>query len=132
MSLTRTILRAGAALLLVVAGAACASAGGGNSSTGGNRSVLSSEELRVEVGRNLADVIRQLRPQWLVKRGATSFNNEGDIVVYQDGTRLGGPEVLRTIPTDAVESVRLLGAGEATTRFGTGHTHGAIVIVSRR
>lgn len=120
-------------VLILSAVVACATGGGGaGPSTSGNRAMLSSQELRAQVGRNLEDVIRQLRPQWLVRRGASSLDNEGDVVVYQDGTRMGGREVLRTIMVEEVESVRMLGAGEATTRFGTGHTHGAIVITTRR
>lgn len=125
--LVRSVVAACAIALL----AGCASAGGSGSS-GGNRNVLTAEELRTETAQTLEDAIRQQRPQWLQIRGVTSMNNQGDIVVYQDGNRMGGREVLRGIPVTVVESVRFLSAGEATTRYGTGHAHGAIVVVTRR
>lgn len=130
MPLSRIALRLGAVLVL----AACASTGGSrtSSSGGSNGAVISSELLRTEGGKSLHDVIRQHRPQWLTRRGMTSINNEGGIVVYVDGNRMGGLEVLRNIAAETVESARHLSAGEATTRFGTGHAHGAIVIVTRR
>jgi hypothetical protein len=127
MSLVRNALRLATVLLL----AACAS-GGGTTSAGGNRALLSAEELQTEVGRTLEDVIRQRRPQWLRTRGSTSMDGEAESAVYQDGTRMGGPSFLRTINAEAVESVRYLTPGEATTRFGTGHANGAIVVTTRR
>lgn len=128
MSLLTHTLRLVAVLLL----AACASTGGGGSSAANSRAVLGMEELQAEVGRNLEDVIRQRRPSWLRTRGSTSLREEGEIAIYMDGTRMGGPEVLRTIMAQNVESVRYLSPGEATTRFGTGHVHGAIVVAMRR
>ena len=118
-----------ACALVFIAG--CASTGGSGSS-GGSRTSLTAEDLRTETAQTLEDAIRQLRPQWLQTRGVTSMNNQGDIVVYQDGNRMGGREVLRGIPVTVVESVRFLSAGEATTRYGTGHAHGAIVVTTRR
>ena len=131
MSLVSHVLRFAAVLVL----AACASTGGGGgSSAGSDRTLLSGEELQVEIGRNLEDVIRQRRPTWLRTRGSTSFQEPGDgeIQVYVDGTRMGGLAVLRTVTAEGVESVRFLNPGEATTRFGTGHPNGAIVVQLRR
>ncbi len=131
-----TLLRLCAALLLATAAGACASTGGGaaasDSTSGSTRTVIGADLLRPEAGRSLEDVIRQYRPQWLVRRGSSSLANDGDIVVYMDTNRMGGPEALRRITADMAESVRLLSAGEATTRFGAGHVYGAIVIESRR
>lgn len=128
MPLVRNALRIAAVLCL----AACASTAGERNSATSNRMVLTTEELQAEVGRNLEDVIRQRRPQWLTRRGSTTLQEEGEILVYQDGTRMGGPAFLRTIQAESVESVQFLTAGEATTRFGTGHVHGAIVVTTRR
>jgi hypothetical protein len=43
----------------------------------------------------------------------------GTPLVYVDGHLIGGIEVLQTIAVADVERVELLGAGEATQRFGT-------------
>ena len=129
MTFLGRVARIGAVVLL----AACASTGGGGAATAGDRSVLSAEELRAEPGRSLFEVIRQRRPQWLARRGASSLQGaDDDVAVYQDGVRVGGPSVLANLQVTVVESVRFLSAAEATTRYGTGHPHGAILVVTRR
>lgn len=86
---------------------------------------------------NAYQIVERLRPQWLRKRSGGGSNEmgmnqemEGDIVVYVDGTRIGGPQALRGIMADGVASIRFLNAAEAT-RYGTGHQHGAILVVTR-
>jgi hypothetical protein len=92
---------------------------------------LSAEEIRTSSASNLYDVIRSHRPEWLIKRGQTSINLEGDIVVYVDNVALGGPESLKSIDVQSVQFVRFLNASEAQMRFGVGHMHGAIVVTTR-
>lgn len=74
------------------------------------------------------EVVERLHPQWLRKRGVNHLQNEGDIVVYLDNARLGGPETLREIHVGGVSSVRFYDAAKAQYRFGVGHTHGAILV----
>ena len=57
---------------------------------------------------------------------------EGDVVVYLDQSRLGGPESLRTIQVTGVTVVRHYSASEAEARFGPGHLHGAIQVITTR
>ncbi len=118
------------ALLLVTA--ACASSSSG-ARTSGRRDtrVLSTEEIRAASASNMYDVIRSHRPEWLIKRGQTSINMEGDIRVYVDNVGLGGPESLKSIDVQSVQSARFLNASEAQMRYGVGHMHGAIVVVTR-
>jgi hypothetical protein len=123
------------AMLLFVT-AACASSSSSSSSgtrTGGRRDarVLSAEEIRASSASNMYDVIRSHRPEWLIKRGQTSINMEGDIVVYVDNVALGGPESLKSIDVQSVQSARFLSSSEAQMRYGVGHMHGAIVVVTR-
>lgn len=124
--------RLAALTLLLFVTAACASSTQG-SRTAGRRDarLLSAEEIRATSGSNLYDVIRSYRPEWLIKRGQTSINLEGDIVVYVDNVALGGPESLRSIDAQSVQSARFLNASEAQMRYGVGHMHGAIVVVTR-
>ena len=118
--------------LLLVVTAACASSSPG-ARTAGRRDarVLSAEEIRASSASNMYDVIRSHRPEWLIKRGQTSINMEGDIVVYVDNVALGGPEALKSIDVQSVQSARFLNASEAQMRYGVGHMHGAIVVVTR-
>jgi hypothetical protein len=114
--------------------AACAS--GGSSSKGavatGFRFDLISREQIIESHQNNAyDVVRALRPGWLRKRGIQSINFEGDIVVYLDTNRLGGPESLRQISAESVAYIQFFDAATATQRWGIDHGHGAILVSSR-
>lgn len=120
-----------AVMLLVTA--ACASSSTQGRRTSGRRDarLLSAEEIRTSSASTLYDVIRSHRPEWLIKRGQTSINLEGDIVVYIDNVALGGPESLKSIDVQSVQSVRFLNASEAQMRYGVGHMHGAIVVTTR-
>ena len=124
--------RFAALTLLLLVTAACASSTQG-SRTAGRRDarLLSAEEIRATSASNLYDVIRSHRPEWLIKRGQTSINLEGDIVIYVDNVALGGPESLKSIDVQSVQSARFLNASEAQMRYGVGHMHGAIVVVTR-
>ncbi len=127
MRRTRRTLAAGAILWLAACATTTSLAGGGDQMT------ITSAELRAETAsRNVADVVRQRRPQWLTARGATDQSGGGEIVVYLDRVALGGPAALQNVGIETVESVQFLRGPEATSRFGTGHTKGAILLVSRR
>lgn len=122
-----------AALALVLGAAvACASSTQGPRSSGRRDArILGAEEIRASSASNLYDVIRSQRPEWLIKRGQTSINYEGDIVIYVDNVALGGPESLKSIDVLSVQSARFLNASEAQMRYGVGHMHGAIVVITR-
>jgi len=51
--------------------------------------------------------------------------------VIVDGARAVDAAILRDIPASAIASIELLGAADATTRYGTGLTAGAIVVRTR-
>ena len=122
-----------ALVLLLVFTAACASTSTPTRRTTGRRDArqLHAEEIKTSSASNLYDAIRSQRPEWLIKRGQTSINLEGDIVVYVDNVALGGPESLKSIDVQSVQTVRFLNASEAQMRFGVGHMHGAIVVITR-
>jgi hypothetical protein len=91
---------------------------------------------RVEIDEagpsDLFTLVQNVRPIWLRERGATSFTDETDVVVYLDGTRMGGRESLRVIHSADVETLQFLNTQRATARFGIGHVNGAIVVTTRR
>lgn len=82
---------------------------------------------------NAFEVIQRLRPTWLRGRGRMSIQNPSahTPVIYLDNVRYGGLESLRLIPSDAIQDMRFINASDATTRYGTGHAGGAILIRSR-
>src|SRR5687768_4150262 len=87
-------------ILSVATLGACASAGSSTTpgAVRGDPDLLTQAEIEsVGVG-NLYDVVSRLRPRWLSARGGSNFSGGGGgIVVYQNQTRLGGPEVLRQL-----------------------------------
>jgi hypothetical protein len=50
------------------------------------------------------------------------------VIVYVDGTRMGGVQELKRIPSQDVREIRFLSASDAQLRYGTGHAAGAIQV----
>jgi hypothetical protein len=73
------------------------------------------------------DAVRRVRPNFLYTRGSRE-----DVVVYLDGVRLGGVEMLYALRPSELALIRHLDASTATTWYGSGHTAGAILLYSRR
>jgi hypothetical protein len=46
--------------------------------------------------------------------------------------RQGGLQVLRGLPVADIEEMLYMSASEATTRYGTGHPNGLILIMTKR
>ena len=90
------------------------------------RNRISREEI-MERGDNAStamEVVRRLRPGWLLVRGA-------DPVVYVDNVRRpGGMDALFSVPVGQIRLLEFIGAADATTRWGTGHTGGVIQVVT--
>lgn len=114
------------ALLLI--SAACASGGAPSGAIRQDRNLITHEQIREANKTNVYQLVQALHPRWLRKRGQQSFENEGDVVVYYENARLGGPRTLRQISAAAVTSVRYFDAPAANFRWGTGHSHGAILV----
>ena len=79
------------------------------------------------------EIVRQFRPQWLVKRGTVNINpGSGQlvdyVVVYVDNIRQGDLESLRTITAQSVQEVEHYNTAQAQRLGPRGHPHGAIVV----
>ena len=94
---------------------------------------VSGEEIASSQAINMAEAIRLLRPTWLLARGPQSIRSSVSSypVVYVDGIRVGEPSSLRDIPCTTVAEARFIGAADATTRWGTGHATGVILVTTR-
>lgn len=94
--------------------------------------VITAEELQSTGESNVYLAVQRLRPQWLrpVPRGTTRLSGgaETPVAVYIDATRYGTIASLQTLTVGGIYEIRRFDASEATNRFGTGHTNGAIVI----
>jgi hypothetical protein len=98
------------------------------------RNVILADEIARVGATNALEAIQRLQPRMLAKqRGPSSINfeNQNQIVVYLDGSRFGGIETLSLIQAMPIIEIRYLSASEATIRYGTGNSGGAIVITTR-
>lgn len=118
--------------------AACASAGGETATRQRapvrESSQITAKELEGTQYQNAFDLIQSTRPRWLQGRGPQSFTDRsaGTVVVYLDGTRIGGASTLRRINASDMEAAEFLTASEAMSRYGMNHSGGAILIKTRR
>jgi len=81
----------------------------------------------------LYEAVQRLRPRWLQNRGISSTRSMAPTParVYLDNAPIGSPGSLRSISVTDVERIEFLSASDATTRFGTGHDGGAILVITR-
>lgn len=99
----------------------------------GSANVIVESEIPASGAQNALEVIQRVRPSMLrARNGTTNETGVLDIVFYIDGTRAGDRESLAAIPASNVREIRLLNATDATTRFGTGHSLGAILVTTKR
>lgn len=129
----KTMSRSAAILALAVTVVATACASSGSSSTRGNRNLITAEELRTEPSGTLYEAVQRLRPRWLQNRGITSARamRPTPPQVYMDNAPMGSVGAMRGISVADVERVEFMNANDATTRFGTGHDGGAILVSTR-
>lgn len=110
----------------VAASAACAAASSSGRTSGG-RDVITREEFGGLVEANAYDAIQRLRPWWLrAQRGGQ------EPVVYLDNVRYGELDALRMVALENLREIRFISSTDATTRWGTGHTGGVILLVQQR
>lgn len=95
---------------------------------------ISAKELEATQHQNAFDLIQSTRPRWLQGRGPHSITdrNAGTVVIYLDGTRIGGASTLRRIMASDMEAAEFLTASEAMSRYGMNHSGGVIMIKTRR
>jgi hypothetical protein len=79
------------------------------------------------------DLVQRLRPQFLRGRGvSTGANGQATgPVIYLDNVLFGPTDALRQIRAENVKEIRYLNASDATTRWGTNHDSGVIMVTSR-
>ena len=114
------------ALALAFGLAGCASAGGGSSRPAGSSMTrIVRAELAELPEMNALQAIERLRRRWLQRGG-------DQVQLYVDGSRRSNVRDLESMRSTEIEQMEYLSANDATTRYGTGHTGGAIMVTSRR
>ena len=133
----RTFLKC-AVILALLLGVACtippSNAPLPPASDAADRSALPRTELESMEELTAFEAVRRARPTWLRYRGRsvlTGPEREG-LRVYLDGAFYGDAESLGQLQVRNIEEIRFLESPRATLRFGTGHTVGAILVVTRR
>jgi hypothetical protein len=99
--------------------------------TTSERQRIATSELRATGIRTAWDAVRTLRPEWLNPRGVHIIGERPDdgIQVYLDAVHLGGVRFLHDVPAETIREMRFFDAAAATLRWGSGNSHGAILII---
>lgn len=133
--MSRTNRRYGGSLTLVGAIAAILLSACVSTQESGSRaeqSRITAEELSEVRANNLYQAVERLRPRWLSVRSSRSFETETAIVVYQRQTRLGGPEILRSMSTSSVRWLEYMDGPTASASLPGisrgAHIEGAIIL----
>ena len=118
-----------ASLGLAVGAAGCASGGGSARPAGASSTRIVRAELEPLGQIDALQAVQRLRSQWVRSRAGLSGDPP---VLYVDGTRRGSADEMRFIRIDEVEQMQYMSPSDATTRYGTGHTGGAILVTTIR
>lgn len=142
MRFMRLCALAAAAALSACAGGATSGSGGGASATAvmtaaatprGSANVIVESEIPASGAQNALEIIQRVRPSMLrARNGSIEETGVMDIVFYIDAARAGERQALTSVPAGNVREIRYLNATDATTRFGTGHALGAIIVTTKR
>ena len=142
--------------VVVVAAALCWGCASGGGSTGGNtpktgssgitapkqksggQDLILESEISSRAGEatNALQIVQKLRPQMLRSRGVISPNDpNGEATtpkVYVDNVSYGTLESLANINSVQIKEIRYIKATDATTQWGTGHTGGVILVITKK
>lgn len=117
--------------LLLVCACASGSTGSSSSARSGSRDVITRRQME-ELGLISAyDAVRRISPAWLRPR-MTTAGEPAPIRVYMDNVRVGNVEYLEQVRTEIVDRLVYYSPSDATTKWGTGNTGGAIEVITRR
>ena len=104
----------------------------------GSSSLITSAEIEAAAPDilNAYQLVERLRPMMMRPRnlsaGSVGDGNVFGVVAYVEEVRLGDVESLGTVMRATVREIRYIGATDATTRWGTGHSNGVIQVVLKR
>ena len=104
----------------------------------GSSSLITSAEIEAAAPDilNAYQLVERLRPMMMRPRNLTAGNvgdgNVFGVVAYVEEVRLGDLESLGSVMRATAREIRYIGATDATTRWGTGHSNGVIQVVLKR
>jgi hypothetical protein len=96
--------------------------------------VLGSVEIETARVNNAHEAVMRLRPEFLRQRSRPSKDDPSGALpmVYVNGVRQGGPDMLRSIPVAAILDIRYLTPTTASDQFGPYYPAGVIAVRTRR
>jgi hypothetical protein len=98
-----------------------------------NRNVITQEEIEEATAGDAYELVRKLRPAWFSSRGIASGSEfAGAMGWFIDGMRIQSEDQLRSLIVERIKEVRYYNMSDATNRFGTGLTAGAIEFTTKR
>src|SRR5687767_5769072 len=101
-----------------------------------DRDLLTRAELATRASDNMHQVVSALRRNWLITpMGAAGIGNTAatkPVVIFIDGSELGGAEMLRSMSSSSVESARYYSMTEAQSKFGFRVESPVIELISRK
>ena len=105
--------------------------------TRGTSNLITESEIAATAYQNALDIVQNLRPAMLIPRGVGSdatgtTTTSIPIIVYMDDVRLGEPSSMVNVPASRIKEIRFMNARDATTRWGTGHSSGVILVTTKR
>jgi hypothetical protein len=115
-------------LSVVAVTISCAPRGSPETNRAPDHDVITIEQIRERRFQTAYDAVEALHGNWLLTRGTDSFRTPSEVVVYEDGTKLGGIAVLKDIVPGQVEYIRHFDGIAATARWGVGHSQGVIFV----
>lgn len=129
LPLTRRAFLSAAALVL----AGCIRGPQAGRRPSGRSDLLTREDIEMVSQNNVYDLVLSLRSNWLRTRGAdTIMGTPSEVIVYLDGVRYGGVELLRAMNTSTVEQIQHFNGIDASGRWGLDHGAGVIHVTTRR
>lgn len=128
--------------ILLVAAAGCG--GGGSQQAGsaprpvrGPANLITEAEINAGNYQHALEIIQNLRPAMLIARGTSAVTSGANttsvpVVIYVDDVRMNDQSGLQNIPAGQVREIRFINARDATTRWGTNHGSGAILVTTKK
>jgi hypothetical protein len=96
------------------------------------RNLITADEIAASGAVTAWQAVERLRPHMLQIRGTSGLGSRDQLAVYLDGQRAGDESTLTSIQAHEVSQIRFLSGSEATNRYGTGHSLGAIVVTRKK
>ena len=130
-----TAQRAFTLLAFVGVFGACSTAGTSGSQSTQDRNLITLAEIEASEARTAYDLVRQLRPRWMVRNRGQRSISEGPsdyAKVMLDELPPREFDSLREIPRETILEIRFLEPREATFLYGTGYNAGVVKVTSKR